>query len=442
MDNKLQFYTASRGTAGACAYYRILTPFNQIEKLGLANTYIEKGDHYRQDLSLKLMFHSDVILLYSIGGADPLHQVETLKKIKPAKINNTWKYPPTLIYDSDDNADYVHFMNETFGHLGVRSYPDGKFLEPSSETEQTILSFKWEEDGEFEEFWKDKETVGVYGVPFDIAKNLQEMKIRHKIIQNCHGATASTPLLASYFKEVLGQKNVHVFPNTIVLEDYEFFDTNRKDDKIRILWQGSISHWVDWFPLRSAIKAISEKYKNKITWVIYGTLFKWIKDVIPPDMIEFCSWSPYDAYRLRRGLLNIDINLCPLEDNIFNRCKSAIKWYEGSIWPNPEATLASKVGPYFEIQNGKTGLLYTTEQEFVDKLSALIENPELRKTLGNNAKKWVMNNRLPEHTIPPLYEFYTETRERQKRELNPLIQLGTDADMKRLIKEREFLPAR
>lgn len=442
MEKKPFCYSSARERyPGACSYYRITTPFSQLEKLGFADVFIDKEGHFFGDLPMKLMFQSDYCLLYSLQGDDALHQVETLKKIRPAKVEDVWKYPPTIIYDVDDNADFVHFMNETFVHLGVRSYPDGKFLEPSSNDEQTVLSFKWD-DGEEEVMWKDRETIAGNGLRFDIKRNLDTMKVRHKIIRTCHGATVSTPALASYFKEVIGQPNVHVYPNTVVLDDYEFFNVKRKNDKVRILWQGSVSHYLDWYRMKDAIATISKKYEDKITWVIYGTKFDFIHKAIPEHMFEYCPWTPYDAYKLRRGLLNIDINLCPLADNVFNRCKSAIKWYEASIWDNPEATLAAKVEPYYEIENGKTGLLYTTEQEFIDKLSALIENAELRKTLGNNAKKWVMNNRLPEHTIPPLFEFYTETRERQKRESNPLVQIGTDADIKRLIKEREFLPAR
>lgn len=431
--DKLRLWASARERhAGACSYYRIHTPFLQLDKLGFGEATIDTGDHFYGQLAINAMIASDICLLYSQQGDDALHQAKTLRKINPVKKDDVWLYPPTLIYDADDNADFVHFMNQTFVHLGVRD-GEGNFLEPSSDEEQTVLSFKWD-NGEIEELWKDKETQSSNGMIFDIQRNLQILKVRHRLIRECHGATATTPALASYFREVVGQPNVHVFPNTVVLDDYEFFEVPRKDDKIRILWQGSVSHYLDWYRLKDALATISKKYEDKITWVIYGTKFDWIHKAIPEHMFEYCHWSPYDAYKLRRGLLNIDINLCPLADNVFNRCKSAIKWYEASIWPNPEATLAAKVEPYFEIEHNKTGLLYTTPEDFVNKLSALIENADLRKRLANGAKDWVMHNRLPEHTIPPLAEFYRETREKQKRDTNPLVKLGTDQDFKQLIK--------
>jgi glycosyltransferase involved in cell wall biosynthesis len=139
-------------------------------------------------------------------------------------------------------------------------------------------------------------------------------------------------------------------------------------------------------------------------------------------------------------MLDCDINLCPLVDNAFNRCKSAIKWYEASVMPTPEATLAQDTAPYQEIQDGKTGLLFKTPAEFVEKLSLLIEDAQLRKKLGEGARKWVMNNRLPQHTTPGLLDFYTETRNRYKHEktgaVKPTILVPTTQDIQRLAKPR------
>ncbi len=102
--------------------------------------------------------------------------------------------------------------------------------------------------------------------------------------------------------------------------------------------------------------------------------------------------------------------------------------------PNPEATLAQNTEPYQEIEDGVTGLLYNTPAEFVEKLSLLIEDAQLRKRLGGAANEWVLNNRQPQHTTPGLYEFYEDTRARYKRERTgqKLIKPASDKDIKRL----------
>ncbi len=285
--------------------------------------------------------------------------------------------------------------------------------------------------------WVDKVTK-YNGITFDIARNLSQMKIRHQIMREAHGVTVCSPTLKRYMEQVVGAKNVHVHYNTIVPSHFETIRAVRTDNKIRILWQGGMSHWIDWYPLRDAVKALSEKYRDQITWVIFGEWFKWIHDVIPDDMVEHHQWVEYDAYKLKRGLLNVDINLCPLKNNVFNSCKSAIKWYEASIWEQPEATLAQRGPTHSEMKDGETALMFDDADEFAQKLSLLIEDAELRKKIAMGAREWVLSNRTPEQTIPALFDFYSESRARQRRDLGrPLLKAPTMEQIKRVARPLE-----
>lgn len=398
---------------GACQYYRISILLNYLRESGLAHCYEAMGENMDNDL--QAMYSSDVCHFYSLMDRGVLDAINSIRPMKVAEKDGNLQYPPITIYDSDDNSDYVHPINTSFVTSGTRSYPNGELLKPDS-----ILHI---EDGNNNKLvsWIDKETY-YGGLIFDIERNLTSMKTRHMTVRAVDGATVTSPKLADYFKNVLHQPNVHVFPNTVVLNDYAHYDVIRENpDEVRVLWQGGMSHYIDWYPLRDALKTVSEKYTN-IKWIIWGEYFNWIHDVIPEDRVEWIKWTPNDGYKIRRGLLNIDINLCPLANNVFNWCKSAVKWYEGSIWKNPEATLAANVGPYKEeIVDGISGLLYNTEDEFVEKFSILVNNIELRKTLGANAKKWILKNRVPEATMPPLLEFYKELKEQQRARLTPRV---------------------
>jgi glycosyltransferase involved in cell wall biosynthesis len=219
--------------------------------------------------------------------------------------------------------------------------------------------------------------------------------------------------VAKYIREVIGQRNVYVFPNTIVPEDYQEYPLVRDDGEVRILWQGGVSHFIDWFPLREALAAVFQKYPQA-KLVLWGEKYDWITDIVRAEQLEYLTWDDYAAYKLRRGLLRIDVNLCPLANNPFNWGKSAIKWYEGSVWSHPEATLAADVGPYKEITDGENGLLYRTPEEFAQKLGLLIEDAPLRARLAQGAKRWVLANRTPQATIPGLFEFYQECRARTR----------------------------
>jgi hypothetical protein len=392
---------------GACDYYRVKVPLYWLEKLGFMQCYEDRGTGGESDIAA--MFTADIDLFYATSGADTLHQITTLNGLEPGKIQDgSVHYPPTTVWDCDDNPDYVHPFNQTFAASGVRHYPSGEFLEPGE-----TLEFE-DAKGEKRTLWEDRVTTALAGqIRFDIARNLHVMKTRWEVIRSAVGVTVPSQALASYIRDVLKQSNVYVFPNTIVPEDYEEFPLVRDDTSIRILWQGGMSHFIDWFPLREAIATVLKKYPQA-KLVVWGEKFDWITDIIPTEQLEFHPWTPYPAFKLKRGLLQTDINLCPLANNAFNRCKSAIKWYEGSVWHRPEATLAADVVTYREIKDGETGLLYSTPAEFVQKLGLLIEDASLRKRLGASAKEWVLANRTPRATIPGLYEFYQDCRARTK----------------------------
>ncbi len=59
----------------------------------------------------------------------------------------------------------------------------------------------------------------------------------------------------------------------------------------------------------------------------------------------------------------VDINLAPLVDSIFNRAKSEIKWIEAAL---VIPAVASKLGAFSDmVIDGETGLLATDDQWFL-----------------------------------------------------------------------------
>ena len=423
-------WTINKGKQSACSWYRITVPMLHLSKMGLAHVYEDDdtGDMKKSNLAL---MHSDIGHFYALTGEAALHRLRGLKRVSPGHRKTAEGgmdiYPPTLIWDCDDNTDFVHPFNTTYAHMGVRGYPDARLLEPGEGLEIKDAS------GKTIGGWVDGQTE-YNGTVFDIARNLHDMKVRHEVMKTVHGVTVASPQLAKYARDVIGCKNVYVFPNTISPDHYENIRAVRTDKRVRILWQGGMSHLIDWYPLREALRTICQKYKDQFTFVCFGEYFDWINEVVPASMFEYHPWVEYPAYRLKRGLLNCDINLCPLANNVFNAGKSAIKFYEASIFEDaPEATLAQR-GPVFsEIQDGVTGLLFSTPEEFVEKLSLLIEDADLRRTLGHNAHKWVLDNRTPEKTISGLFDFYAETRAKHKRDLGaPIIQPATHEQIMRV----------
>lgn len=177
-------------------------------------------------------------------------------------------------------------------------------------------------------------------------------------------------------------KNIVVLPNLI--DPSEWNHNRKKHDKIRIAWVWSPTHFPDIPIVADALERIYNEYKDQIEIVIFGrenNMFKF-----PTTNIKGVRFSEFPKLFTEEG---IDISICPLADNDFNKCKSNIKWLESTM--AGACVVASNVYPYeHSIRNGKTGLLAKTPGDWIKHLSNLIERPELRKELHKNALEEVL----------------------------------------------------
>ncbi len=87
------------------------------------------------------------------------------------------------------------------------------------------------------------------------------------------------------------------------------------------------------------------------------------------------------------ALADIDINLAPLErGNAFTECKSELKVFEAAALAIP--TIASPTEPMRSIvSSGRNGFLAATEDEWYSALSALATDADMRRRLGEAAKR-------------------------------------------------------
>ena len=91
-----------------------------------------------------------------------------------------------------------------------------------------------------------------------------------------------------------------------------------------------------------------------------------------------------DWTKLPEIISNVDINIIPLEINIFNEGKSEDKWVEASLVKVP--TIVSNFGEFKNvIENNKTGILCSNISDWYISLKTLINDKNLRRTIGENA---------------------------------------------------------
>ena len=211
------------------------------------------------------------------------------------------------------------------------------------------------------------------------------------MLENCDGAITSTNQLQEelykYQSKVLLNRNL-ASDDLIAISSQYIKDYSQTSDIVKIgYFSGSISHNENFELIKPAIKQLLKKYSN-VQLHIVGILD------IPKDMKLFenqiVTHDYVDWDKLPALIREVDINLAPLVDSIFNRAKSEIKWIEAALVKVP--TVASKIGAFSDmVIDGETGLLATDDQWF-DKLEALVLAPESRQKLAESAYRAVLEN--------------------------------------------------
>lgn len=217
------------------------------------------------------------------------------------------------------------------------------------------------------------------------------------IIADVPNMTVSTSPLRKVYKRhkkaEKGSGEIKVIPNYIDLETYVVGDLRRSQDTIRIGYHGGVTHYYDLVKTSflPAISYILGKYEGKVVFDICGFLPDTIVQDIPYVTSQTGTSDFYEWIDLwKKWSPTIDIAVAPLGDTEFNKSKSNIKWQENAAAHIP--LVASDVGPYKMIKHGVDGFKANSVEQWIEYLSALIENEELRRTVGEQAYKEVETN--------------------------------------------------
>jgi glycosyltransferase involved in cell wall biosynthesis len=190
---------------------------------------------------------------------------------------------------------------------------------------------------------------------------------------------AGNQYLADYAKQV--NNNIYIIPTTIDTNEYNKIpQTNKK--QICIGWSGSITTIQHFEYAIDSFIAIQEKYQDKVCFKVIGdnqyknerlgiTGLAWKKETEIEELSSF------------------DIGIMPLPNDEWASGKCGLKGLQYMALEIP--TIMSPVGVNNEIiQNGKNGFLAESKKEWIEAISQLIESETLRKELGQNARKTVL----------------------------------------------------
>jgi glycosyltransferase involved in cell wall biosynthesis len=175
-------------------------------------------------------------------------------------------------------------------------------------------------------------------------------------------------------------------PNTIKIPttiDTAYHKPMEKQAKntVCIGWTGTestVKHFETIIPILMKLK---EKYKDRISFKLITN-----KPVSFPALgLTATIWNREEEIK---QLNEIDIGIMPLPDDEWSRGKCGFKGLQYMAMEIP--AVMSPVGVNREIiTNGENGFLCADEQQWIDKLSALIDDPALRQQLGKEGRKTV-----------------------------------------------------
>lgn len=132
-------------------------------------------------------------------------------------------------------------------------------------------------------------------------------------------------------------------------------------------------------------------------------------------------------------LATVDINLAPLErDNLFTDCKSELKIFEAALFGIP--TIASPTSTFaVAIENGKSGYLAATPEEWYAALNALIKDGDLRRRIGEAAKNSIAARYAVTTTVNEAKAIYAAAISGRLRRIPKLREVSRSEDSRPLV---------
>jgi glycosyltransferase involved in cell wall biosynthesis len=212
---------------------------------------------------------------------------------------------------------------------------------------------------------------------------------------------AGNEYLADYARAV--NERVTIIPTTIDTEKYTV--EPRAENEVPVIgWSGSYSTAQHLATLNTALRKLAERERFRLR-VIGAPDFK-----IEGVDVEAIPWR---AATEVEDLRPFDIGIMPLPDDQWSKGKCGLKALQYMALGVP--TVCSPVGVNSEIiRDGESGLLASTDDEWVEKLSGLLRSPGERARLGRAGRATVEARYSAAVQAPRVYEIFESVVRRAK----------------------------
>ena len=200
-----------------------------------------------------------------------------------------------------------------------------------------------------------------------------------KIIELADMVFAGNDYLADYARGL--NDAVRVVPTTIDTNTYLPAPRQQRNSAVCIGWSGSLTTLPQFELVLPVLRRVKERFEAKVRFRVIG-------DAGYRDEslgIVGSAWRPETEVQ---DLAEFDVGLMPLPDDAWSRGKCGLKGLQYMALGIPP--VMSPVGVNTKIVNdGDNGLLAGSPEEWLEKLSILVESGELRARLGRAARETV-----------------------------------------------------
>lgn len=190
---------------------------------------------------------------------------------------------------------------------------------------------------------------------------------------------AGNEYLADYARRF--NLRVEVIPTVVDTERYNLPAVHAEGSPITIGWTGSytsLTHLRHSLPILEALHA---RYQGRVRFKVISD-----RELIHPGLpIENLRWSSRTE---AEDLSDIDIGIMPLPDDAWSKGKCGFKGLQYMALGKPVVLSAVGVNNTI-VQDGVNGFLASDQAEWIAKLALLIEDGDLRRRLGREARRTV-----------------------------------------------------
>jgi glycosyltransferase involved in cell wall biosynthesis len=195
-------------------------------------------------------------------------------------------------------------------------------------------------------------------------------------------------------------KNVKIVPTTIDTDYHKKIHSPVTKEKVCIGWSGSTTTIKHFRMAENFLLKIKEKFGDKVYFKLIGS------DTYTNPLLNLkgIKWNLSSEIA---DLSEIDIGIMPLPDDEWANGKCGFKGLQYMAMEIP--AVMSPVGVNTEIiTDGVNGFLAGDDNEWIEKLSLLIESASLRKKIGAEGRKTVQERYSVESLKYKYLEYFKE----------------------------------